>query len=184
MPSPFSQLALIDPTLAAQVRAVLFKRGVAPTPHSVEAALAPYLDPPPLLPSGKVDPSAGLDKILSIYADARAQGVLPTKEVVGLVAARLAAIGWGTAALEMAEDFEANAASLGGAAKEAAVLSANAWEALLRGFVKHRQVRSAQCQSSWATLILHYHLPSDILVCLRLGPSRRWPLQPLRWPPS
>lgn len=80
------------------------------------------------------DLTSNLDVVLSRYAEYRSRGLVPKREVVEQIAARLVAVGWTKAAVEMAADF----IGMG----ELNELSEDAWLGLIRGICRKKHVSS------------------------------------------
>lgn len=136
------QLSHIHPTLSTRISSLLTLPTFAPRPESFEISLLTYLSLP-TSPRTPFDPAADLDRVLSIYADARANGVFPTAETVNQIAARLVAVGYSNAAVDMMVDYEANSGNSAG-------LTPAVWASILRGICRKKHVRSSVHISSAA----------------------------------
>jgi hypothetical protein len=136
------KLAFISPELRSRVMAVV---GPVPNPASdtlpdsdeqmIELLMAPHLQSRVSryrAPARFKSLIADLDRVLSIYADFRSIGRLPTMEAVCQIAARLIRVGWSRAAVEMYLDYEKQA--------EQEIDEEN-WLALLRGACRVHHVR-------------------------------------------
>lgn len=137
------KLAFISPLLRSRVMGVV---GQVPSPAAgntlpdsnaqmIELLMAPHLQS---RVSRHREPArfnsliADLDRVLSIYADFRSIGRLPTKEAVCQIAARLIRIGWSRVAVEMFLDFEK---------QDGNEIDEEDWLVLLRGTCRVQHVR-------------------------------------------
>ncbi|CDZ98245.1 hypothetical protein [Phaffia rhodozyma] len=129
------QLSHIHPTLSARITALLTEPRLKPTSQTLTLALAPYLHSKTTYLQPKLqDLTSTLDVILSLYATHRARGLVPRREVVEQITARLVAVGWTRAAVEMAGDF----VGIG----ELNDLSDEAWLGLMRAICRKKHVSS------------------------------------------
>lgn len=128
-------MAHIHPSLTSRVTPLLSDLSTNPTSHTLELALLPYLSIP-RHSSSPTDALADVDRILSIYADARAEGIFPSKEAVSQIILRLVAVGWSNAAVDMAADYEENVKD------PSQLLSPETWGNLMRAIVRKGKVSS------------------------------------------
>lgn len=133
---PLPQLSHIHPSLTSRVTPLLTATATSPSAQSLELALLPYISIPRKSES-PTDALSDVDRILSIYADARAQGLFPSKEAIGQIVLRLVAVGWSNAAVDLAIDYEENQKD------PTDLLAPETWGNLMRAIARKGKVRSS-----------------------------------------